>query len=184
MENFAIAQREVDDRTCVVTVEGDLYLASAPQLKRALVELLGKGYGRYVLDLSQVTHMDSMGLGVLVAFRKRLHADAQLALAQDPDDHAPSPACGWSAGEACVGRPSVTVPAPSAAAPSAAEPTPSICRGALPWPSSPFSRSSSASTPLPARAPSHSATLMVLSISSNSGRSLVIVLSGPTILTT
>ena len=37
-----------------------------------------------MLDLSAVTHMDSMGLGVLVAFRKRLHADAQLALACMP----------------------------------------------------------------------------------------------------
>ena len=84
METFAITHREVDERTCIVAVEGDLDLASAPQLKLALVDLLSKGYGRYVLDLSQLTHMDSMGLGVLVGFHKRLDEDARLALAGVP----------------------------------------------------------------------------------------------------
>ena len=83
-ENFGITHREVDDRTCVVAVSGDLDLATAPQLKIALVELLGKGYGRYVLDLSQLTYMDSMGLGVLIGFHKRLPRDARLELAGLP----------------------------------------------------------------------------------------------------
>ncbi len=84
MENFGLTHREIDERTCVVAVEGELDLASAPHLKLALVELLAKGYGRYVLDLSQVTYMDSMGLGVLIGFHKRLHGDARLALAGVP----------------------------------------------------------------------------------------------------
>ena len=79
-----ITHREVDERTCVVAVAGDLDLASAPELKLALVSLHGKGYGRYVLDLSQLTHMDSMGLGVLVGFHRRLDDDRQLALACVP----------------------------------------------------------------------------------------------------
>ena len=37
-----------------------------------------------MLDLSQLTHMDSMGLGVLVGFHKRLDEDARLALAGVP----------------------------------------------------------------------------------------------------
>ncbi len=79
-----ITHREVDERTCVVAVAGDLDLASAPELKHALVELHGKGYGRYVLDLSQLTHMDSMGLGVLVGFHRRLDDDMRIALACVP----------------------------------------------------------------------------------------------------
>lgn len=78
---FAVAHREVGERTCVVSVEGDLDLASAPQLKWTLVELFEKGYAQYVLDLSGLTYMDSMGLGVLVGFRKRVEGSAQLALA-------------------------------------------------------------------------------------------------------
>jgi anti-anti-sigma factor len=84
METFAVTHRSADERTCVVTVEGDLDLASAPALRRILVELHGKGYARYVLDLSQLTHTDSMGLGVLVGFHKRLDRDERLALAGLP----------------------------------------------------------------------------------------------------
>ena len=78
---FAVDHREVGERTCVVSVEGDLDLAAAPQLKWKLVELLERDYARYVIDLSRLTHMDSMGLGVLVGFRKRVEGSAQLALA-------------------------------------------------------------------------------------------------------
>jgi anti-sigma B factor antagonist len=81
---FAVSHRVVDEQTCVVSVEGDLDLTSAPQLKWTLVELLDKGYARYVIDLSQLTHMDSMGLGVLVGFRKRIEGSAHLALACMP----------------------------------------------------------------------------------------------------
>jgi len=84
MESFGITHREADERTCIIALQGDLDLASAPLLRRALVELLGEGYGRYVLDLSQLTHMDSMGLGVLVGFHKRLDPDARLVLACVP----------------------------------------------------------------------------------------------------
>ncbi len=82
---FAVAHRVVDGRICVVSVQGDLDLASAAQLKRTLVELLDKGYAQYVIDLSQLTYMDSMGLGVLVGFRKRVEGSAQLSLACLPD---------------------------------------------------------------------------------------------------
>jgi len=78
---FAVDHREVGERTCVVSVQGDLDLAAAPQLKWKLVELLERDYARYVIDLSALTHMDSMGLGVLVGFRKRVEGSAQLALA-------------------------------------------------------------------------------------------------------
>jgi anti-sigma B factor antagonist len=85
MENhFEITHREVDERTCVVAVTGDLDLASAPELKWTLVELLNRGYHKYVIDLSELTHMDSMGLGVLVGFRKRVEGSAHLALTGIP----------------------------------------------------------------------------------------------------
>jgi hypothetical protein len=45
-----------------------------------LLELLDQGYAQYVIDLSGLTHLDSMGLGVLVGFRKRIEGDAHLAL--------------------------------------------------------------------------------------------------------
>jgi anti-sigma B factor antagonist len=82
MESFVITHP--DERTCVIALQGGLDLASAPLLRRTLVELHGQGYGRYVLDLSELTHMDSMGLGVLVGFHKRLDGEARLVLAAVP----------------------------------------------------------------------------------------------------
>ena len=81
---FAVAHEVIEERTCVVSVEGELDLASAPQLKWTLVELLDKDYAHYVIDLSQLTYIDSMGLGVLVGFRKRVEGSAHLALAGLP----------------------------------------------------------------------------------------------------
>lgn len=78
---FAITHRLLDERTCVLTVSGDLDLASAPQLKWTLVELLEQGAERYVIDLSGLTHIDSTGLGVLVGFSRRLEGRAHMALA-------------------------------------------------------------------------------------------------------
>jgi anti-anti-sigma factor len=78
---FAISHRQVDERTCVLSVEGDLDLASAPQLKWTLMELVDKGYDRYVIDLERLTHIDSTGLGVLVGFSRRLEGSAHMALA-------------------------------------------------------------------------------------------------------
>jgi anti-anti-sigma factor len=79
--SFTIDHRPLDAHTCLITVEGDLDLASAPQLKWALVELSDKGYQRYVIDLARLTHIDSTGLGVFVGFSRRLAGSAHLALA-------------------------------------------------------------------------------------------------------
>jgi anti-sigma B factor antagonist len=67
-----VRHRRVDESTCVVSIEGDVDLASAPRLKSALAELVAAGYDRFVLDLVRLDHMDSTGLGVLVGFQKRL----------------------------------------------------------------------------------------------------------------
>jgi len=79
-----MTHREAERRICVIALQGDLDLASAPLLRRALVELHGNAYGCYVFDLSGLTHMDSMGLGVLVGFHKRLDGGVRPALAGVP----------------------------------------------------------------------------------------------------
>lgn len=81
---FGISHREIDERTCVIAVEGELDLATAPALKWTLVDLLAQGYDHFVIDLAGLTHMDSMGLGVLLAFRKRIESDGRLAIAGLP----------------------------------------------------------------------------------------------------
>jgi anti-anti-sigma factor len=69
----------------VVTPAGEIDLASAPRLKTSLVGLLDAGYARFVLDLSEVRYLDSTGLGVLIAFSRRLTDDGHIVLAHAPD---------------------------------------------------------------------------------------------------
>lgn len=80
-----VRHRDTGDEVCVVTPAGEIDLASAPLLKSNLVGLLDEGFTRFVVDLSEVRYLDSTGLGVLIAFSRRLSEDAQLVLAAAPD---------------------------------------------------------------------------------------------------
>ena len=78
---FAITSREVDERTSVVAVEGELDLSSAPNLKWTLVDQLAAGRSQLVLDLTAVTFMDSTALGVLIGVDRNLSHGERLAIA-------------------------------------------------------------------------------------------------------
>jgi anti-anti-sigma factor len=81
-----IRQRELDDHTIVVTIDGDLDVATAPTLKWRLVDALEAGYRHLVLDLSGVGFMDSTAIGVLVGVKRHLQAGGQLAIASPLPD--------------------------------------------------------------------------------------------------
>lgn len=78
---FGIVQRQLDERTSVVAVEGELDLATAPRLKWMLVDSLDAGHSQLVVDLSLTTFMDSTALGVLVGVNRSLDVGARLAIA-------------------------------------------------------------------------------------------------------
>ena len=75
----------VAEGICVVAVGGEIDLTSAPEFKSAVMALLADGHTRFVLDLSEIRHMDSTGLGVLIGFRKRLPGDGAVMIAAAPD---------------------------------------------------------------------------------------------------
>jgi anti-sigma B factor antagonist len=62
---------ERSDGDVVVVASGDLDINGAPALRKALDEL---DVRRVIVDLRQVTFMDSMGLGSLIDGRNRLEA--------------------------------------------------------------------------------------------------------------
>lgn len=65
----------VDDRTTLVRVTGELDLATSPRAESDLLRLIHEGLGRrLVLDLSQLSFLDSTGLRAL--WRTRQHAQA------------------------------------------------------------------------------------------------------------
>jgi anti-sigma B factor antagonist len=77
---FGILQRELDKRTSVVSVEGELDLNTAPRLKWMLIDALEAGHSQLVVDLSLATFMDSTALGVLVGVKRSLDVGARLAI--------------------------------------------------------------------------------------------------------
>ena len=54
------------DDVSVVVVEGEVDVQTAAQLRQALDQEIAEGHVRLVVDLDEVTFLDSTGLGVLV----------------------------------------------------------------------------------------------------------------------
>jgi anti-sigma B factor antagonist len=69
-QEFHIEERE-DRGFPVITVAGEIDVATAPQLREALHGVIAQGQATVVLDLLAVTFLDSTALGVLVGGLKR-----------------------------------------------------------------------------------------------------------------
>jgi anti-sigma B factor antagonist len=70
----------------MLRVGGEVDLATAPQLRAKLIDLVEVGEaGRVVVDLTPVAFMDSTGLGVLLAAHKRARANGRRVLLVCPE---------------------------------------------------------------------------------------------------
>jgi anti-sigma B factor antagonist len=68
---FDITVAEQGDWT-VVSVSGEVDVATAPRLREEIVRAVSQGATRILVDLEAVDFLDSMGLGVLVGALKRV----------------------------------------------------------------------------------------------------------------
>jgi anti-sigma B factor antagonist len=71
----------------VLTLAGEVDVASAPRLRDRLVQLITDGPPQVVVDLSGLSFIDSMGLGALVSGLKRARAHAGDLRLAGPSDH-------------------------------------------------------------------------------------------------
>ena len=79
--DFDLLEEPVDENTHVVSLGGEVDAVSAPQLGKRLLGLAEQGKKGVVVDLSEVTFMDSTGIGVLLnALRNLTTRDSQLVL--------------------------------------------------------------------------------------------------------
>jgi anti-sigma B factor antagonist len=77
-------EQRLDDTTAYIVVRGEIDVATAPQLREVLHELVQGGSKHIVLDCRALEFLDSSGIGLLVAVRKRLGEDGELVIESPP----------------------------------------------------------------------------------------------------
>jgi anti-sigma B factor antagonist len=80
-QRFVVATEQLDSGTPLVSVSGEVDLATAPALERTLLDAAEDQAGEVIVDLTWCSFLDSRGLTALLAARKRLgHSDRSLGL--------------------------------------------------------------------------------------------------------
>jgi anti-sigma B factor antagonist len=78
---FDLTEEDLDERTHVIAVRGEIHVTTAPEFSRRLNEAIARGKTAVVLDLSAVEFIDSTGLSVLLnGLRRVTRAQGRLAL--------------------------------------------------------------------------------------------------------
>ncbi len=75
---MAFEIKTVDGVTVVEPTHGRIDMETSAAFKTALDQLLASGEKRVVLNLSQVTFMDSAGLGAIMSLFRRINGDGSL----------------------------------------------------------------------------------------------------------
>jgi anti-anti-sigma factor len=70
--HFELAVWQRDQNRATVVLDGELDLASAPDLQACLAEISADGVLHVVIDMANLGFIDSTGIGVLVSDFKRL----------------------------------------------------------------------------------------------------------------
>jgi anti-sigma B factor antagonist len=83
-----VTQETFEPNGLVITVSGELDIATAPALRDRLEAASEAGTHRLVIDLSAVSFLDSVALATIVHARRRLPDDGKMALAIDPSSYA------------------------------------------------------------------------------------------------
>ena len=71
MMDLNLSIQRHDDRA-LIQIGGEVDLATCPQLRAALVELVDRGFHQLIVDLEQVSFLDCAGIGMLVDARRRV----------------------------------------------------------------------------------------------------------------
>ena len=64
--------KEINAETMGVSVEGEIDVYTSPKVKESLNELIGKKHYNLIINLENVSYIDSTGLGVLIGALKKV----------------------------------------------------------------------------------------------------------------
>jgi anti-sigma B factor antagonist len=79
---------EPGDEVTVITVSGELDLATVPALRGALLGAVDRRARRLVLDLSGVTFIDSVGVGAVLHAKRRIGSNGAFVVVLAEDSYA------------------------------------------------------------------------------------------------
>ncbi len=82
-----LIEETFDPAGLVVTVSGELDVATAPAFREHLEAAIEAGTHRLVIDLTAVSFLDSVALAAIVHEKRRLAADGRMALVVDPSSY-------------------------------------------------------------------------------------------------
>jgi len=69
---FELVAGSNEDNGKVISVRGEIDIYSGPDFRENLLQAMGDCKQNIVLDCSEMTYIDSMGLGIMVAALKRV----------------------------------------------------------------------------------------------------------------
>ena len=69
---FAAWEEQVDKKTRIVAVRGEIDLFTAPEFKQRVNAAIEAGVSLVVVDLNETSFIDSSSLGILISAHKRL----------------------------------------------------------------------------------------------------------------
>jgi len=84
VSQLELVRDDTQEGGITITVRGEIDMATAPDLRTALDDAIESGASRIVLDCRALEFLDSSGIGVLVAARKRLGEAGELVIDSPP----------------------------------------------------------------------------------------------------
>jgi anti-anti-sigma factor len=85
--SFHVTEELIQPSVLVLTVSGELDIATAPGLRTRLTTALEAGVTRLVVDLRPLSFLDSVALATLLHVRRLLGDGGRMALVVDPDSY-------------------------------------------------------------------------------------------------
>jgi anti-sigma B factor antagonist len=84
---FIVSATTFEPSGVLLSVSGELDIATAPLLRERLSTAIGGGIRRLVLDLCPVSFMDSVAVAAILHARRDLGDDGRMAVACAPDSY-------------------------------------------------------------------------------------------------
>ncbi len=86
-DEFHVAQEPLAPPGVLLTVSGELDIATAPELRRRLTSVIEAGARRLVIDLRPVSFMDSVAMAAIIHTRTQLANEGRIAIVLDRDSY-------------------------------------------------------------------------------------------------